>query len=198
PNVCAWDFLGFGIWDLGFGIWDLLESQPESQLHRARRVREVRVVLRLAVERAELVGDIRAVVGPIEDVEQFQDAVYRPAAAKRDPLLQADVEAVHGIADKAVARHNGTIRAEALRDRLESLPEASQVFAVNGRQPLAGAIEVGPAQLEATAHLPDAVEHGAVPLVGHRERVVTAEILRDRERHLFQAAEGRRIAIPES
>ena len=53
-----------------------------------------------------------------------------PRPPKRDPLLQPDVDAVHGIADEAVARHDRAVRAEA-RERLESLAEAAQVFAVD-------------------------------------------------------------------
>src|SRR5882672_4374228 len=55
-------------WELGVGGWRLrsLERESESELHRARRVREVRARGRLSELRAALVERVPTVVLPVE------------------------------------------------------------------------------------------------------------------------------------
>src|SRR5712664_3743817 len=76
--------------------------------------------------------------------------------------------------------------------------EPARIAAADDLGALARAVEIDPAQLQALPDLPDAVEHQAVPLIGFGQRSFAANILRDRERHFGEAADRRRIPVPET
>jgi hypothetical protein len=77
-------------------------------------------------------------------------------------LLEPQIDTVERIADKVVPGRDGAVRTQAIAP----LAAQAQIAAVRRVVALAGAEEVQPAQLEPAAHLPDAVERGAVALVG--------------------------------
>src|SRR4051794_22736712 len=81
-----------------------LERRSETELHRPRLERDVRVVLRLPVVRRRLVGDESVVVRVVERVEHLDDAVEGHAAIQLESLLQAHVDAMQVGAVEAVAR----------------------------------------------------------------------------------------------
>src|SRR5258705_2091267 len=168
------------------------EGQPEPELYRPRRVREVRARVRLAVSRAALLQRVRLVVGAVEHVEHFRDQICGSTATEPERLLEPDVGAVHRLTDEVVARHDRPIRTE---PRAAGRTDGAHVAAVAGELALAGAVEVDPADLEAAGDLPDAVEDGAMPLVGRGKTVLAPEVSGHRERHLLDAAQRSRIAI---
>jgi hypothetical protein len=87
------------------------ELDPEAELHRERRVGDVRVGARLPERGAVDVGRVLAVVLPVEQVEHLEDAVDRPAAAEADALLESHVHTVDRLPDEAVARDQpGAVR----------------------------------------------------------------------------------------
>src|SRR6266550_3022149 len=73
---------------------DRLEREPEPELRRARRIRDVVVVDRLPVGGVVDRRRIGTVVLVVEQVEDLQHAVERAAAAAGEPLLKAGVHAM--------------------------------------------------------------------------------------------------------
>src|SRR6266508_104630 len=76
--------------------------------------------------------------------------------------------------------------------------EAARIAPTEDLVPLTGAVEVDAADLKAVTRRPDPVEHRAMPLIIFRQRSFTAKVLCDRKCDLLEAAQGKRIAIPES
>src|SRR5438034_3790533 len=76
------------------------------------------------------------------------------------------------VSDECVARHDGAVRAQpaARPTRIAVVTRDSDAL------PLAGTEEIQPAHLESVRQLPDAVERGAMALIGGRERIFAAEI----------------------
>ena len=117
----------------------------------------------------------------VEQVEDFDHPVDARAAAEREPALDAQVDPVQRLADEVVARHDRAVGAQAAVDPVGA-SRVPQIAAVVGEEARAGAVEVEAAQLEAVAHVPDAVEHRAMTLIVFGERVLAAEVRRHRER----------------
>ena len=100
------------------------------------------------------------------------------------------------LADERLARDDRAVAARMAIDARNLQPAG--VAAADDLRALAGTVEVDAAHLEAVAHLPDAVEDQPMTLIAIRERALTAQILRDRERHLGESADRLRILIPEA
>src|SRR5581483_12324402 len=90
---------------LGFA----LEREAEAQLHRARRVRQVRARLRLQERAAGLRQVVSAVVLPVEQVEHFEAAREGRLAVQRDPLQETHLDAVDRLADEALAGDDAAV-----------------------------------------------------------------------------------------
>src|SRR6185369_8985327 len=120
-------------------------------------------------------------------------------ALQRQVFLQAQVDTMNRIADKAVAWREtaaGTRRPRACAADCSAGIE--HVAAVGGRESLAGAVEIETAHLDAIPSLPDAVEHGAMTLVSRRQSVLFAERRLHRERHrIHHAAPRRGLSVAE-
>src|SRR5213594_230307 len=126
-------------------------------------------------------------------------AVDVAAVAEEDALLKAHVHAVDRLAHElravevevaveGLALHLAIAqRAERRRGRAGRRQDveagasgAPEIAAPAGAAALAGAEEVEAAQLHSLAHIPDAVERCAVPLVGRRELVNRPHVGRHR------------------
>src|SRR5882672_7430966 len=162
------------------------ECGPEPQLHHSRLIDEALDRNRLPVIRVALSRFVISLVFVVEQVVSLQDALERDAPSKLKPLLQSKIHAVDGEADKAGARHDGSIRTQAVA----ALPTLPQVTAVARGKALTGAVEIEAAQLETAAHQPDTVECRPVALVGGRERVFATQIRRDGEGDRLGSTEG--------
>ena len=95
------------------------ESDSEPELHHSRLIRDVRIRRGLSIEPVAFNGRVRAVVGVVEHVEHFHDAVDAPVAAQREVFLQPEIEAVNRVADNPVARREAA--AGAVPDDLKNL-----------------------------------------------------------------------------
>src|SRR5688572_7293724 len=89
-----------------------LEVEAEAELQRARRIREVRILVRLQERRAALIQHVRSEVRTIERVEQLDHPVERHPATQPEPLLQTEVDAMNRVADELVPRNDGAVRTE--------------------------------------------------------------------------------------
>src|SRR5712692_10385438 len=103
-----------------------------------------------------------APVRAIEHIEDFRDPVDSGAAVQLDPLLQPQVRAVLRGRQDGIARDDRAIRTEARSGDHARIPKITAVRVVLTN---AGGEEMKSAQLEAVSHLPDAVEHAAMPYV---------------------------------
>ena len=102
----------------------------------------------------------------IEHVEYFEDAVDTGIALQRQVFLQAQVDTMNRVADKAVARRETAAGARWPRAcAADRGPRVEHIAAVGRGKPLAGAVEVQPTQLQTVSQLPDAIEHSAVALM---------------------------------
>src|SRR5207237_2481539 len=92
----------------------------------------------------------------------------------------------------AVARRRAAANARRTRPcAADSAAGIEQVAAVGRRESLARSVEVETAHLDAVSSLPDAVEHGAMTLVGGRQSVLLAERRLHRERDRIPHADRR-------
>src|SRR5881628_282307 len=82
----------------------LLKPQPEAELQGPRRVGQIRARLRLSERRIVFAQLVAPVVHPVERVEDVDVPVDRPLATERHALLQPNIDAVDGQADKGLAR----------------------------------------------------------------------------------------------
>ena len=104
-------------------------------------------------------------------------------------LLDAEARAVASRLREVVARDNGAVGTQALAlDRARA--EDAKIAAIGGGRSIAGAGVVDAAQLEAVAHLPDAVQHHAVALIAFGKAPLAVQILRKLERHFNRHAAG--------
>src|SRR5206468_996840 len=152
PQIPIGISLGFGIWV--FGTWVFLEGQPETELRRPHLRGRVLQELR---GRALLRTD--APVRTVEHVEHVREQIERSTAAERDPLLDAEVGPVLRRREQIVARNDRAIRTQALA---EVRAGATHIATVGVRQADPCGEEMQRAQLEAMAHLPDAVQYHPV------------------------------------
>ena len=167
-----------------------LERQTEAKLRGAHLRGGVLQELRgRALDRAD------APVRTIERVEDFENRVQRHAAAQRHALLETDVGLVLHRCEQIVARNDRAVWTQALA---EVRTRASYIAAVGVRLTDTGGEEVQRAQLEALAHLPDAVQHHTVALVVRRQAPLTAEIRDGVHRQLLESAERLRVGVPQA
>src|SRR6185503_9980985 len=113
----------------------------------------------------------------------LRDRIDRRAADERNPLLKPQIDPLSRGLREVVARDDRAIRTQ---PGAPGRAKAAQIAAVAGHRPFADPQVEEPADLEAVAHLPDAIEHGAVTHVARIEREFTAQIRRGRERNLVQ------------
>src|SRR4029079_1569978 len=104
-------------WQLAVGSWEflLLERQTETELHRPRRVRQVRRLLRLEERAARLDQIVSSVVLPVEQVEHFQAARKVRPACQRNTLQEPQLHPVNRIPDEAVTRNDAANRSARIR-----------------------------------------------------------------------------------
>src|SRR5436190_9567755 len=127
----------------------LSEREAETELRCSWLIRDVVVLRRQPVPVVALLRGIGAIVGMIEGVEHLDNAVDCPRAAEAEPALEPQIDAVHRIADEAVAGDDRSIRAQTPGgDRL-----VPQIASPTGGVALAGAIQIQPAQLETVFQL---------------------------------------------
>src|SRR5204862_6461638 len=120
------------------------ERRPEPQLQHPRLVCEALDRNRLPIVRVALSRFVISLVFVVEQVVSLQEALERDAPGKPEPFLQSKIHAVDGEANQAGARHDGSIRTQAVA----ALPTLAQVTAVARGKALTGAVEIEPAQLE--------------------------------------------------
>ncbi len=116
----------------------------------------------LQVLRAAFLCDVGSVVRLVEEIVHFDDPIGRHAVSKPEPPLQSQVDTVDRVPGEAVARHDGTVRPQAVAGVGADI---SQVTAVARVVSLAGTVEVEATQLEGIADVPDAIEDEPVTLV---------------------------------
>ena len=98
----------------------------------------------------------------VEQIEDLRDAFHGRAVVHGELLLHARIDTVQRQTDEIIPRHDRPVRAKTER---ADASEVSQVGAVVRREARAGPVEVQPAYLETVFHLPDAIQHDAVPLI---------------------------------
>ena len=103
-----------------------------------------------------------APVRAIEYVEHFRDPVDCGVAVQLDPLLQPQVRPVLRGRQDGIARDDRAVRTQAGGGDHSGI---TQIAAVDVVLTNAGGEEVESAQLEAMAHLPDAIEYAAMAYV---------------------------------
>ena len=113
------------------------------------------------------------------EVEYLHDPVYPGVACDWKTPLDSEVNTVNRPSDEGVAGHDRAIRTQARRSAAAAA--VAQVATIAVAVAAAGAVEIDPAELEAVACLPDAVEDRAVALVGGREGLFGADVRRERE-----------------
>ena|SRR5436190_7980510 len=86
------------------------EGQSETELHRPRRVGEVRARRRLTELRAALIERVGSVVLPVEQVEHFEAAGEIDLAAQRNALEKARLDPVNRLSYEAIARDDRAIQ----------------------------------------------------------------------------------------
>src|SRR5689334_16501921 len=120
-------------------------------------------------------------------------------ATERHMLLQTQVDAMNRITDNSIARREATAGACRPRTRAADCRTGIEhVAAVGGRESLARAVKIKTAHLDAIPRLPDAVEHGAMTLVGRHESVLFTERRLHGERDgIHHAAPRRRLSVAE-
>ena len=114
------------------------ERRPEPQLQHTRLVGEALDRNRLPIVQVALSRFVISLVFVVEQVESLQHALERDAPSKFKPLLQSKIHAVDGEADKAGARHDGSIRTQAVA----ALAAPAQITAVARGKALTGAVEI--------------------------------------------------------
>src|SRR5437763_1849709 len=165
-----------------------LERQPEAELQASRRIRQVRARQRLAEIRAGF-RDVEApVVRTVEQVEHFREEIDRRMTAELHTLLNAHLHPMDRIPDEALSRDDRAVEPQPVN---AGDAQTARVAAADDLRALAGAVEIDATQLQAAGHLPAAVEHEPVPLIGFSQRSLAAEILRDGEWHFGEAADWR-------
>src|SRR5262249_28625379 len=139
------------------GLTPTSECQAEAHLRRTvLRIDMPQVLRRRALLGAD--GPVR----PVEDVEDFCDAIDRHAAVQRDPLLYPHARGVLRWRDDRIARYDRPVRAQPAAEGGTRVP---QVAAVVARLPNAGTQVMETTQLEAVPHLPDPTEDRPVALI---------------------------------
>src|SRR6266550_9084920 len=176
-----------GIWASVIGTWALLEGQAETKLHRAWCVREVRARVRFAVIHVRLGQVVAGDVRPVEQVEHLETPIERRFAVQRNALQEPQLHAMERRADEAVARNDAAVRPLRVVEPQSidaSDLQPARIAAADDLAAKTGPVEIDAARLESAAHLPDAVEHRTVALIGGAQCPLTRDIRRDLERHL--------------
>src|SRR6185436_18281329 len=91
-----------------------------------------------------------------------------------------EIHAMNRLTHEVVARNDRAVRTQALRCH-QTEPEVTHIAAVPRGHPLAGAVKVQTAYLYSETRSVDAVQHGAMALIGDRQAVFAGDVLRDGE-----------------
>src|SRR5262249_22467417 len=143
----------------------------------------------------------RAVVRAVEQVEHLETAREVRFPVQRNALQQPHLDTVKRRSDERLARDDRASRADRIagaaqagdaRDR-----ESARVATADRLRAQTGSVEVDAAHLETMSHVVDAVDDGAITLIGFRKRPLVADVDRHRTGVLVEAGERWWVTVVE-